>query len=456
MRLDDVFLYLDGHFEEAIGDVVRLCRQPSISAQNVGMEETAKLVAAMLEEAGAKARLMPLPGGGPPVVYGELAGNSPTTLMLYNHYDVQPPEPLELWSSPPFEPTREGDILRARGVSDDKGDIAARLAAIKAFRAVRGSLPVSLKFCIEGAEEIGSPHLMEFAEKNKSLLKADCCIWEGGDVNWKGQPVIILGVKGILYVQLEAQSASRDVHSSKGATVPNAAWRLVWALASLKDSEENILIPGFRDTIRPLSPAELGAARDMPSEEEELKQSLGVKRFVRDVHGVDFRMRHLFEPTCTICGLVSGYTGPGAKTVLPSIAKAKIDFRLVPDQRPDDILAKLRSHLDKNGFQDIKIAQSVEGENPARTPLDSPFVSLVGDAARDVYKMEPVVVPTSAGTGPMFAFTDVLGLPVASSGVSYPDSRVHAPDENMRLSDFDKAIKHMAAIIERLGRQPGV
>lgn len=449
--MKEIYAYIDNHFEDVVEDLMRLCRQPSVSAQNLGIAETAHLVAEMLEEAGVASRILPTPGG-PPLVYGELAGKSPTTLLFYNHYDVQPPEPLELWATPPFEPTRYDGKLRGRGVADNKGNIAARLAAIKAFRSTRGSLPVSIKFCIEGEEEVGSSHLTAFVEQNRDLLQADACLWEGGGVNWNDQPVISLGLKGILYVELEARTASRDVHSSNATVVPNAAWRLVWALASLKDTGENILIQGFRDSIRPPTPDEVNALKAIPSEEAEFQKNLGLSGFLKNVSGFDFRLRHFLEPTCTICGLSSGYTGQGAKTVLPSVARAKLDFRLVPDQRPEDILAKLRHHLDSHGFQDITIAPGMEGENPARTPLNSPFVKLVSEAAREVYEREPVLVPMMAGSGPMFPFTNILGLPTASCGIEYPDSRFHAPDENIRLHDLSRGIKHIAAILERLSK----
>jgi acetylornithine deacetylase/succinyl-diaminopimelate desuccinylase-like protein len=415
----------------------------------VGLEETAELVAQMMAEYGIPAQI--LPSKGYPVVYGELRGDSPTTILFYNHYDVQPPEPVELWSSPPFEPTVSEDKLWCRGVSDNKGNIIARLLAIKAFTQVRGQLPVSVKFVIEGEEEIGSLNLPAFVVQNRQLLAADACIWEGGEVNWEGQPLIALGLKGILYVELEARGAQRDVHSSMATIVPNPVWRLVWALASLKDWDENILIPGFYDEVQAPTEQEVEAVKAMPSPEEDLKQGLGLEHFVRGVSGFELKYRHLFQPTCNICGIVAGYTGAGSKTVLPCQAKAKLDFRLVPRQRGEDILTKLRQHLDDHGFSDIAI-NFVEAELPARTPLSSPFVTIVCDAAREIYGTEPVIMPTSAGTGPMASFTETLGLPTASSGVEYPDSRAHAPDENIRLEDFVQGAKHIAAILERCSK----
>jgi len=447
--MERVFEWIEEHYEQGLVDLCEFGRQPSISAQGVGMEEAVEKLASLLRKYGVEPHL--LPTSSYPVVYGEIPGDSPFTLLLYNHYDVQPPEPLELWSSPPFEPqVREGKVF-GRGVADDKGDIVSRLLALRAFREVRGSLPVRVKFLIEGAEEIGSPGLHEFIGEHQELLRADACIWESGEVGWEDRPLICLGAKGILYVELKVEGANRDVHSSMATIVPNPAWRLISALSILKDSGENILIEGFYDEVMPPSPEELAAIQALPSEEEELKQSLGLRGFVRGLKGEELKRRHLLEPTCNICGLFSGYTGEGSKTVLPSFASAKLDFRLVPQQRPEDILEKLKRHLEKHGFGDVSITCH-EGEPPARTPLDSPFVKLMVEAGREVYGAEPLIVPTFAGTGPMFPFREILDLPVASLGVSYPESRAHAPDENIRLADFIRATKYLAAILDRCGK----
>lgn len=451
--MEEFYSYIDGHIDEAAQELMRLCRQPSVSAKRLGVGEMAELLADVLRKRSFSVRLLPVPGRPFPVVYGELSGDSPTTLLLYNHYDVQPEEPLELWNSPPFEPTISQGKLFARGASDNKGNIAARLAAISAFQAVRGSLPVSIKFCIEGEEEIGSPGLLAFVQENRELLRADACIWEGGGVDWQGRPTVVLGLKGILYLELEAKGAASDLHSSYAAVVPSPAWRLVWALSTLKDAGETILIDGFYDEVSPPSPAELEAVAAMPAEDEEFRQTLGIPQFLKGVSGTEYRKRHLFEPSLNICGLVSGYTGEGSKTVLPNLARAKVDIRLVPKQRPEDIMEKLRRHLDRHGFSDIVIHSAMEGEHPARTPMDAPFVALVRDTARQVYGKEPVLIPTWAGSGPMYPFTHTLGLPTASSGVEYPECGMHAPNEHIRLTDLALGIKHMAAIMMRLGEK---
>jgi acetylornithine deacetylase/succinyl-diaminopimelate desuccinylase-like protein len=445
--MQDIFRYIEEHQEQAIDQLIRLVRLPSVSAQGQAIRETGELIESMLKELGFRAEIVPKSSGNA-VVLGELPGASAKTLLFYNHYDVQPAEPLELWSSPPFEATIRDGKLYGRGVSDNKGNIVARLAAIRTFQAVRGQVPVNIRFCIEGDEEIGSPAIEPFVEKYADRLGADACIWEGSGVNWQGQPQITLGVKGILYVELAAKGASRDAHSSYATVVPNPAWRLVWALASLKDADENILVDGFYDSVRPTTALELVAVEAMPSEEEHTAESLGLTGFVKGVRGLDYRLRHIFEPTCNIAGLSAGYEGGGVKTVIPCQATAKLDFRLVPDQTPDEILTNLRRHLDAQGFTDIEV-RSLSAGRPARTPIDHPFVEVVREAARQAYGIEPVVSPTTAGTGPLHPFVHTLGLPTADCGVGYPESRIHAPDENIRLADFVRGAQHVAAILER-------
>jgi acetylornithine deacetylase/succinyl-diaminopimelate desuccinylase-like protein len=444
--MDEIYRFIDEHLEESLADLARLVELPSVSAQKQAIQETAEHVARLLEGTGFRTRILPKPGGAHPVVCGELEGASPRTLVFYNHYDVQPPEPLELWNSPPFQLTRRDNRLYARGVSDDKGDIVSRLAAVRAFQAVRGRAPLNIKFCIEGDEEIGSPELEPFVLENRDLLKGDACIWEGASVDWEGALQLYAGVKGLLYVQLEARGASRDVHSSWGTVVPNPAWCVVWALSTLKDVDERILIDGFYDGMLRPTPEEEAAVQSLPADEGEQLRALDLPSFLKGVRGVEYHRRHVFEPTCTIDGLTSGYQGEGTKTVLPATASAKLDFRLVPEQDPEDVLEKMRRHLDRHGFQDVKVVR-MSGEKPVRTPLDSPFVELVRRTAAQVYGRAPRMAPNMAGTGPMYHFVRDLGLPTVGAGVGYSESRAHAPDENIRVGDFVLGTKHIAAIL---------
>ncbi|HWO93564.1 MAG TPA: M20/M25/M40 family metallo-hydrolase [Dehalococcoidia bacterium] len=448
--MDDIDSYIDQNFDQTVEWLMSLCRLPSVSAQNVAIEETAHHLATELGELGFSTDVAPKPEGGHPVLLAERDERASRTLLFYNHYDVQPPEPLDLWTTPPFEPAIRDGKLYARGASDNKGNIAARLAALRAILTVRGSLPVNVRFLIEGDEEIGSPNLAPFVERHAQRLRADACLWEGSGVNWQGAPEVTLGVKGLLYVELEVRVATRDSHSSWATVVPNAAWRLAWALASLKDEDERIRIDGFYDDVRPPTREEDAAVAKLPDESAETIRSLGLRQALLGVGGVEFKRRHLFEPTCTIDGLSAGYEGPGAKTVLPAEARAKIEFRLVPDQDPDDIFRKLRRHLDRHGFDDIE-ARVLSAEAAARTPITAPFVQDVAETARRTYGVEPMLVPTMAGTGPLHAFIRHLGVQSADCGVGYPDSRIHAPDENVRLEDVRRNIHHIAALLLRFG-----
>ncbi len=444
--MEDILQIIEDRKEIYLEWLVRLCRQPSIAAQNVGMAETAKLTEEILQGIGVETRQIPT--SGYPVVYGEV-GSGEKTLAFYDHYDVQPPEPLELWESDPFAADIRDGTLYARGVADNKGNIIARAAAVDAYMRARGELPERVKFIIEGEEEIGSLHLEEFVSQNQDLVQADACIWEAGYTDPQGRPSVYLGVKGMLYVELTARQANVDLHSSWGTVVPNAAWYLLQALQSLRDAEGRVLIPGFYDRVKAPSESDLEALRQMRFDEESYRRQFGLTAFKNGLTGLNLVKEHIFQPTCTICGLWSGYTGQGTKTVLPHEAKAKIDFRLVPDQGPAEILESLKKHLVDGGFGDIQI-DLLGPEHPARTPTNHPFAKLVAETAQEVYGKEQVVYPIMAGTGPMYVLCEQFGtIPTASIGVGNSNSRNHAPNENIHIADFYRGIAHVATILDR-------
>lgn len=441
--------FLASNLDASLRELGRLVAQPSISAQNLGLAEAAALVADMLRARGFDAKIYPTAGA--PVVVAERKGKSDKTLLFYNHYDVQPPEPLELWESPPFEPQIRDGKMYGRGVSDDKGHLVARLFALDALLA-EGELPCNVKFIVEGEEETASVNLAKFIHENTELLKADACIWEFGGVDHTDAPMQYLGLRGIQYVELTVDLLSTDVHSGLGGSIfPNAAWRLVWALNSLKGADERILVPGFYDDVKPPSARDRELMSALADVTEEYKARYGVPYFLKGIKGGDeLKLEEVFSPTCTICGLTSGYQGPGSKTVLPARASAKVDFRLIPDQNPKDILAKLRAHLDSLGFTDVKITD-LGGDAPARTDPDDPFIKLVVDAAKDVYEKPMTLVPMVGGSGPSHPFVHELGLPVATAGMGYPDTRTHAPNENIRIDLYLKHARHMVRVIREFG-----
>lgn len=444
--------YIDSHLESTLDQLARLVAQPSVSAQQAGIDECAQLVAALLQESGFQAEILPTAGN--PVVYAEAAGRAETTMLLYLHYDVQPAEPLDLWESPPFQLTRRGDHLFGRGVSDDKGHIIARLAALAALRAVGGELPCRIKFVIEGEEEIGSPSIHRFVEEHRARLAAQGCIWEFGGVNTQGAPTQSLGVRGICYVELSVQTAQYDAHSGLGGSIfPNAAWRLLWALSSLKGPDERILIPDHYAEVAEPTARDLALLAELPDESADWLARYGLSGFLGHLSGgPELRRRAVFEPTCTICGLETGYTGPGSKTIIPARAMAKVDFRLVPNQTPEKLLARLRDYLDAQGFTDVAI-RFLGGYPPAKIDPDEPLVQLTNAAALEVYGAPPMVEPMIGGSGPLASFVHFLGVPVVSAGIGYPGGRVHAPNENIRLPEFIKGIRHTARIIGRFAAQ---
>jgi len=443
--------YLEKNLDRSIDELSKLVAQPSISAQGIGLKECANLVADMLLARGFTAEVMDTEGA--PVVFGERKGKSDKTLLFYNHYDVQPPEPLALWDSPPFEPSLRDGKLYGRGVSDDKAHIVSRLHAIDAILDTEGDLPCNIKFIIEGEEETASVHLHEFVRDNKEKLAADACIWEFGSVDHRGVPMQYLGLRGICYVELNVESLETDVHSGIGGSIfPNAAWRLVWALSTLKEPDERIRIPGFYDDVKEPSIRDRELMEALPDVAEEYKRRYGVKEFIKGLTGgTDLKMEEVFVPTCTICGLTSGYQGPGSKTVLPAKASAKVDFRLVPDQKPEDILQKLRAHLDAEGFEDVQIT-FLGGEPAARTDPDDSFVKTVVKTSEEVYEFPMELVPMIGGSGPNYPFVHDLGLPVATAGLGYPDTRAHAPNENIRLDLYLQHARHMARVIKEFAK----
>ena len=435
--------------DAGLGTLRELLRQPSVSADGEGVAACARLVARILERYGFAAEV--LETGGHPAVLGEL-GAGAATLLLYAHYDVQPVGDEREWTTPPFEPTLRDDRLYARGAVDDKGHIASRLAAIAAFTATHGPPPFRIVFLIEGEEEIGSPSLPALLRRHAPRLRADGCIWESGELDLDDRPVITLGLRGMVDVELAVDVMGADAHSGEYSFLPNAAWRLVWALATLKGPDERILIDGFYDTVRAPTERQLALLADAPFDAAAARRAFGATELAGGRAGVAVR-RAVFSPTCTINGLTAGHQGHGPKAILPAAGRAKLEFRLVPDQTPERVVEQLRRHLDARGFGDVALAAGA-GTRPAVVNPDDPFVGLVVDAARDVYGSPVVVQPLAGGSGPLEPFISELGIPVVDGvGLAYPGCRAHAPDEHLRLEQWDLATRHMTRVLERFAQQ---
>ncbi|MFL2097375.1 M20/M25/M40 family metallo-hydrolase [Marinilactibacillus psychrotolerans] len=429
-------------------------RLESVSTQGRMISETAEFVKQLIEDFGGKAELLN-DLGGHPIVYGFFPagqkGNSEKTLLFYNHYDVQPEDPLEEWKTKPFEPTIIDGMLYCRGVSDNKANFMARLNAIQLLSESEEGLPCNVKFLIEGEEEIGSPTIDLYLEKHADLFKADACIWESGSKDNEERFNIDAGIKGIAYFDAWVESADVDIHSSKGAVVDNAAWRLMHALSSLRTKDHQVIIDGFYEMMTPPTELEKSFVEKTPFNGEKLKENYGLKHplIVENWNRTPQEALILY-PTLTISGLLSGYTDPGSKTVLPRKAQAKIDVRLVPGMDPENVYEIIRNHWDQQGFKDVQL-KLLTGEKSFRTDLTDPFVDIVLNSAKKVYGEEVVLTPNSPGTGPMYGFGKYLGVPILGSGTSWANSGAHAPNENVRLNDFYQGIEHMVHLMKDFG-----
>lgn len=427
---------------------------PSVAAQKKGVPEAVRFVVRLMEETEGDVQVLDDLGGNP-VIYGFFPagenGRMDKTLLFYNHYDVQPAEPFNEWHTDPFEATEIDGILYGRGVADNKADLIARLTAIKALQEAEGGLPCNVKFMVEGEEEVGSPSLLPYLEKYAKLFQADACIWEFGNKDEKDRISMVAGIKGMAYMELVCESAGIDLHSSMGAYVDNAAWRLVHALTSMKNEKNEIVVEGFYDDIIPPTAEQKKTVKGLPFDVDALQKMHGLKRpLITEADGKDPREAMVFEPTMTICGLESGYYGEGSKTVLPKRAMAKVDCRLVPGQDPEKIVQSIRRHLDKYGFSDVEV-RPLNSQRAYRSDFSHPFVSQVIDTAKVAYEAEVIMAPNHAGTGPMYDIGNRLKLPIVSTGVGWADSKVHAPNESIRVNDFEQGALHMAYLLKAFG-----
>src|SRR5690349_3694457 len=423
------------------GLIAEYCRLESVAAQNRMMNETADWVETLLKETGFQTRQLEV-DGAPNYVFGTMNGQSDFTLLLYNHYDVQPETPIELWNSPPFEAT------------EVDGKLVARICALRAILAADGVLPINIKWIVEGEEEIGSPHFEALTKQFGNLLKTDGTLWEGGGFNERDQAALAVGFRGMLYVEYSLEVMKSDAHSGSAHALPSAAWRLVRALASLKDENGRVLIPGFYEDVREPTDSEKQIMQESvdPEQEKRLKAMYGIDSFLYNRSGYELEAS-VFEPTANIAGLLSGYTEAGVKTVLPAKAMAKMDFRLVPNQDPNDILKKLKAHLKGQGFEDIEIKKLGEAE-PVVTPIDGEFVQRIKRICQEFTAQSPEITALVGGTLPLLGSMkrNVGVLGVSTSGnPSYYGSGAHAPNEHIRLRDIPRAIEFNAFLFTQLG-----
>ncbi len=440
--------YVQANKEPFIRDFRTFLKQPSVSAQRIGIEDCARIVKKQMENAGITTRILPEKNGNP-IVYGEVKSkSSPKTLLIYGHYDVQPPEPLEKWVSGPFEAKMHGKKIISRGAADSKNNVTSFIKATESFLKTTGEVPLNLKFIVEGEEEIGSPHLPGFIEENMERLKADSVVCYDGDFDETGRAKISLGVKGLLYVELRCKKAKEDLHSSYAPLAENPAWRLVWALNTMKSPDDKILIKGWYDDVEPFSPAQSRLLGKIPFRGQNLLKEWGLKNFSKARSNKEALRRYMTEPTCTICGFKTGYTGEGSKTVLPGSAMLKIDFRLVYNQNPKKQLRLLKEHLHSHGFDDVQV-KALGFLEPSFTKPSARIAKAAEKAAKIAYGSSAVVIPRNPASGPDYVFTKRMGMDSIWTGSGPPSaySHAHAPNEYTTTDDFLAGIRYIAAII---------
>ena len=445
-----IFDYIDQNRDTFIERLVAYLRQPSISAHGIGMGEVADYLLAWLSKLGFETRLMPTAGW--PMVLGQRFDQpAGRTVLLYGHYDVQPPDPLEAWISPPFEPTIRDGRIYARGAGDNKGQHFAQILALESLLAVKGKLPCNVIVLLEGEEEVGSPHIADFIRAQRELLKADLVITSDGPVAENGRSTIEFGVRGVIGFELRAHGASRDLHSGNyGGVAPNPLWTLVHLLSTMKNPAGEITIEGFYDNVLPPTELERAALSRLPVDEAAVKDELGLAHFDAP-QGRSYYERLSCWPTLTINGLHGGYGGPGSKTVLPHEAFAKCDIRLVEAQSAEEIFAKVEAHVHKHAPEVEFIRQG--GMDPSKTPLDSPYAEPLRQAILEAQGEEPLLIPALGGSLPDYVFTKILGVPAFTVPYANADESNHAPNENIEVERFIKGIKTGAAMVSFLGRR---
>jgi acetylornithine deacetylase/succinyl-diaminopimelate desuccinylase-like protein len=451
---------IDSVMDSLISDLQKLIRQPSVSAKKQGITQCASLVASIMKNSGISTEILYLDQmkehhsrdvEAHPIVYGEVKSRSNPngkTILFYNHYDVQPEDPIELWNMEPFSGTIEGNYVYGRGASDDKGELITRIKAVEYFLRKTGDVPCNVKFVVEGEEEIGSEHIVQYLNRYKDKFACDGVIWEFGYIDEKNRPIISLGMKGLLYIELLAKGPIRDAHSSLAVVIENPAWILVRALNSIRDASGRILIKDWYNEVRELTSQEILLTEKEPFNEESFRKEYGIEKFVNNMTGVEGRIALVGGSTCNIAGILSGYTGNGAKTVLPAEAIAKLDFRLVPNMNPEKQFERIKKHLKINGFVEKDITASyVHGEAAARVPPEDPFVCIVRKSAEEIFG-SAVTSISSAGTGPMSSFINILNCPCVSIGSTFVYAKIHSPNEFARIDLLNKTTQCIFKIIE--------
>lgn len=446
--------YLEQNRKRYVQELSELLRIPSVSADSKHRDDVSKAadwVANQFRRMKLHVEVLPTPGN--PIVYAESpAVPGAPVVLVYGHYDVQPPDPLNEWQSPPFEPTvRDGNIY-ARGATDDKGQMLTHLKSTEAWIETEGKLPLQLKFLIEGEEEVGSANLEPFIAKNKDKLKCDVVVISDTSQFGPGQPAITYGLRGIAYYELRLTGPKQDLHSGTfGGGVSNPANALVAMLSALINDRGQIQVPGFYDDVEPLTARERAEFAKLPFDEAEFMSKLGVSG-LRGEEGFTTLERRWARPTFDINGLWSGYQGEGAKTVLPARAGAKFSFRLVPNQDPKKLSAALEKKLRELCPPGITLELiDFHGAPGVVVPLESPFVTAATKAIQDGFGRKPVFMREGGSIPVVATFHDLLGVDTLLLGWGLDDDNTHSPNEKFSLADFQRGIKSSAHLWRHLG-----
>jgi acetylornithine deacetylase/succinyl-diaminopimelate desuccinylase-like protein len=457
---NNALAYAQNHTAQALDGLKELLRLPSVSAlpeHQSHMQQTAawlvnRLTAIGLENAQA------LPTASHPVVYADWlkAGPGAPTVLVYGHYDVQPVDPLDEWLTPPFEPTVQGDDLFGRGTSDNKGQFYAHIMAAEAYLKSAGSLPVNLKFMLEGEEELGSPHLNEFVAQHQALLTADAALISDTPIMDPHTPVIVAGVRGLVYMEIFMRGTQRDLHSgSFGGVVENPLNAMVKLLAALRDDHGRVAIPGFYDDVAQMSPAERQAINNGANSEAAILAETGAPALWGDP-AFTAAERIGARPTLDIHGIKGGFTGAGQKTVIPATASAKVSMRLAPNQTPDKIAQLFIDHVRRLSPPTMEVSvQKLSGAGAGMVDLADPAIEAAAQAYEQGFGRRPMFV-REGGTLPIVSmFTEILHTPVVMMGFGLPDDRLHAPNEKFHLPNFYRGIQTAIHYYDIFSRMAG-
>jgi len=452
----DVLKFIDselGRFKSELYDFLRI---PSISAKSEHDADTrsaAHWLADRMKDAGLSAEVLDTPGH--PIVLGEWrgAGDDAPTVLIYGHYDVQPPEPLDLWESPPFEATEREGRIYARGSADDKGQLYMHVKALEAHLATNGTLPINVVVIAEGEEEVGSPNLVPFVEANAERLGCDVVVISDTAMFAPGLPTLLFSLRGLAYFEIVVKGAKSDLHSGEyGGSITNPANALAKIVASLQDEDGRITLPGFYDDVVEWDEETREQIRSLPYDDEEYRKELDVPALAGE-KGYSTLERLWIRPTCDVNGMLSGYTGQGAKTVLPNMAMAKVSFRLVPDQRPSRVKESLEAHLKQVTPPGVDVDLiEVQGGRAWRARVEGKFFDAAAEALEEAFGTRPALAGGGGSIPIVGEFEEKLGAPALLVGFSLPGSNLHAPNEWLAIENYEKGIGALALLYEKLAQ----